>query len=299
MKYCTSCGAPLTPDLAFCTTCGHPVAATGEPAARAAEPAPAPAPAPPPWAGPAWDAEPDADRARWRGPALAVASFVLVAAVGVGSYLLIDALTGDEPTSPAAGGASRSGSAPASGSPSPTATSEASPSAPAETPAAPTTAPPPAPRPLVPVAVRADCVAPPALDSLSNTVTYEPERTTDAEPDTAWRCPGSAVGTRLVYEFDRPVTLTEVGLVPGYDKVDPADGIDRFTENRTVTGVMWHLDDGRAYRQDIPQPTRELTTVALPEPVTTTRVVLEILSTGNDGARRDYTPISEVQLAGY
>jgi hypothetical protein len=42
------------------------------------------------------------------------------------------------------------------------------------------------------------------------------------------RCPGSAVGHQLVYDFGSPVTLTSVGLVREYAKVDPVDGSNRF-----------------------------------------------------------------------
>ena len=158
---------------------------------------------------------------------------------------------------------------------------------------------PPVPSVLSPVSVTATCVAPPALDSLSQTVTYDPEHTLDGDPTTAWRCPGSAVGHRLVYSFAQPVTVTSVGLVPGYDKIDPADGIDRFTENRTVSGVAWSLDDGTSYRQDIPQPTRSMTVLEVTPDATSTTLSLEIVSTGNDGARRDFTPISDVRFTGY
>ncbi|WP_130504309.1 hypothetical protein [Blastococcus saxobsidens] len=152
--------------------------------------------------------------------------------------------------------------------------------------------------PLQPVSVTATCQAPPGLDAAGNPVTYEPQLTLDAVGATAWRCPGAAVGQQLVYDFGAPVTVTSVALVPGYAKVDPADGTDRFLENRTVTAVAWQFDDGRTERQDIAAPSAGMAEFQLPEAVTTRRVVLEIAGTGNDSAVRDFTAISDVRFAG-
>jgi hypothetical protein len=97
---------------------------------------------------------------------------------------------------------------------------------------------------------------------------------------TAWRCPGSAVGQQLVYDFGRSVTLTAVGLVPGYAEVDPMDGTDRFAESRTVTAVKWRFDDRRMHRQTISSPGPGMVSVDLPRAVSTSEVVLEIAAPG-------------------
>ncbi|MCZ2858477.1 discoidin domain-containing protein [Blastococcus sp. VKM Ac-2987] len=153
--------------------------------------------------------------------------------------------------------------------------------------------------PLQPVSVRATCQAPPSVDASGNTVTYEPALTLDGVGATAWRCAGSAVGQQLVYDFGAPVTLTSVALVPGYAKVDPADGTDRFLENRTVTEAVWRFDDGQLVRQPIGSPTATAAGLELPGGVTTRQVVLEIGGTGNDAAIRNFTAISDVRFAGY
>jgi hypothetical protein len=153
--------------------------------------------------------------------------------------------------------------------------------------------------PVHPLSVTATCQAPPGADSAGTTVTYEPASTLDDVPATAWRCPGSAVGQQLVYDFGAAVTLTSVGLVPGYAKVDPVDGTDRFAENRTVTAVVWRFDDGTEQRQTIADPGPTPATVEIPGGISTRRLVLEIAGTGNDGAVRDFTAISEAQFAGY
>jgi hypothetical protein len=153
--------------------------------------------------------------------------------------------------------------------------------------------------PLQPVSVRATCQADPGVDSAGNAITYEPDLTLDAVPATAWRCPGSAVGQQLVYDFGGPVTLASVGLVPGYAKVDPVDGSNRFAENRTVTAVTWRFDDGTSFRQTISSPGPSMVSADLPRAVSTSEVVLEIAATGNEGAIRDFTPVSDVRFAGY
>ena len=153
--------------------------------------------------------------------------------------------------------------------------------------------------PVQPVAVTATCTALPGVDAAGNPVTYKANLTLDGVAATAWRCPGSAVGQRLVFDFGRTVTLTSVGLIPGYAKVDPVDGTNRFAENHTVTGVTWQFDSSRFQNQAIPSPSPSLAEFPLAGGVQTRRVVLTIAGTGNDTATRDFTAISEVQFVGY
>jgi hypothetical protein len=152
---------------------------------------------------------------------------------------------------------------------------------------------------LRPEFVSAGCQALPGEDSVGNTITYEPALTLDGVPGTAWRCPGAAGGQRVAFDFGREVTLTSVGLIPGYAKVDPFDGTDRFLENRTVTRVVWEFDDGTRQVQTFSPPRPALDQFVLEAPVTTRQVVLEIVTTGNDTAVRDFTAISEVAFEGY
>ena len=209
------------------------------------------------------------------------AAFVLLALLGVGiAWFLTGTWEGDD-------AASSPAKSPSAG-PSATADSDA-----AQAPPTGVTA------PLRPTAVSATCQADPGVDSAGETVTYEPELTLDGLLDTAWRCPGSAVGVSLTYTFDTPVTVTEVGLVPGYAKVDPSDGTDRFAENRTVTAVTWRFEGGETHLQSIASPGPTMATETLPTGVTTTRFVLEIADTGNPTAERDFTAISDVQISGY
>lgn len=278
MKFCTSCGAAAGQDLRFCTTCGATLSLPG-PAdlPPAVLPLPERRPAPP-------------DSRSSPLPVLVFAVLAALSLAGVG-YAVLDGglLDGN----PAAGGDRPSPARPVA-----TPTRGADTSRPTPTGVAATESAAPASQVLRPESVTASCQAPAGQDSVGATVTYEPERTLDGRGETAWRCPGSAVGERLTYDFGRPVTLVSVALVPGYDKIDDTDGLDRFTENRTVTAVTWRFDDGATHRQDIGVPQRTLTVSSLATPVRTTRVVLEISGTGNNGARRDFTPISDVGFVG-
>jgi hypothetical protein len=152
---------------------------------------------------------------------------------------------------------------------------------------------------LQPRLLSATCQAPAGTDAAGNPITYEAERTLDGRPETAWRCEGAAVGVRLVYEFYQPMAITAVGLIPGYAKIDPTDGTDRFLENYTVTAVEWQFDGGQTHRQSIPAPRPTLTMSELPVEVVASQVVLEITDTGNPGAAREFTAISDVAFTGF
>ena len=210
--------------------------------------------------------------------------------LGVGGYVLVDRLAAEAPTDVVAD--ETTAAPPAFGAPADDAPAQGSGTGAAPQSSGPAVA-------LRPVSVTATCQAPPGIDAANNPITYEPQRTLDGRPDTAWRCEGSAIGARLVYEFGGPVTIASVGLIPGYAKIDPTDGSDRFLENFTVTAVEWSFDDGLSHPQRIPSPTPVLTVSDLPAGTATTRVVLEITATGNAGAEREFTAISDVAFTGY
>jgi hypothetical protein len=110
-------------------------------------------------------------------------------------------------------------------------------------------------RPSAIVAI-ADCVSPDANDASNNPVVYWPENAIDGRPETAWRCPGSpgsfdSMG--LVSAFDRPMSLRQVGAIPGYAKSDSRyPTLDRFVQNNRVAQVTWTCtsDTGQTYTTD-------------------------------------------------
>lgn len=148
----------------------------------------------------------------------------------------------------------------------------------------------------------ASCESGPSEDAGSKTVTYEPEKVIDEFPDAAWRCPGNGVGQSLRINFQGKVTLTSIGMVPGYAKIDSADRTDRYVQNRRISTVSYTFDDGSAEQQtfDTDARNRSVQTIPLPN-VSTSHVVITILSSVageaiGDQSPRDYVAISEVTV---
>ena len=86
------------------------------------------------------------------------------------------------------------------------------------------------------------------------TTTYDARNAIDGNPATAWRpTEGDGVGQELVLRLPASTTVASVGLVPGYAKTDPATGVDRFAQNRTIARVSWTFDDGTSVQQELPR----------------------------------------------
>jgi hypothetical protein len=152
----------------------------------------------------------------------------------------------------------------------------------------------PVPELLRPESIRASRTAPANFDSRRNRVTYAADNVLDRDPTTAWRVPGKGIGQTLTARWNRPVHVTSVGILPGYAKRDPYSGVDRFLENRRVRAVRYRFSDGssvHARLRDSRQVQRTRTDVV------TTSVTVEILDT-SPGPRRDFTAISELEIAG-
>ncbi|MGH9272948.1 MAG: protein kinase domain-containing protein, partial [Ilumatobacteraceae bacterium] len=144
------------------------------------------------------------------------------------------------------------------------------------------------------VAASASVVRPDSEDACGNPTTYPPSFLVDGQNDTAWMAPGDGSGQTLTNQLAGPSVVTEVGLVPGYDKFDPCTGTDRFYELRRVTRVQWSFDDGSQIIQDV-NPEPGLAAIRLNRGVVTATVTMTVLSTTPPGnAGLDHTPVSEV-----
>lgn len=147
--------------------------------------------------------------------------------------------------------------------------------------------------------VDASCERPAAVDAAQNPVEYRPEFAVNGDPDSAWQCRGDGVGQRLELDLGGAVAVVSVGLIPGYAKVDPHDGTEWYPLNRRLTEVRWHFDDGTSLSQDLdPDPDRrDLQTLDLPGPVTTSTLVLEIVSsTAGSSQAHPNIAVSEVEV---
>lgn len=263
---------------------------------------------------------PPSDAGRRRVLVLALGVIVLLVAAGVGGYLLLrsdgqptasvtDAVTsgaaadpsgstgsaggsGTTTRSPAAGGPVAGGAGPAGPS-----TTTARSTAPSRTPTTPFVP--------VPTGATADCSAPDGVDAANVTQSYEPAKAFDGKKETAWRCSGDAAGKTLVIKFAGPVQLTSVGLIPGYDKIDPTDAADRFVQSRKILRVKWTFDDGTSV-ESTPNGQRGMQTTPVSVRTGTVRMTIEQTTPGstitnNRGeslAALDTTAVSEIAFAG-
>jgi hypothetical protein len=144
--------------------------------------------------------------------------------------------------------------------------------------------------------------APSTQDVEGNPTSYDASNMLDGVPETAWRVAGDGSGLRLVFTFPEPTRISEVGLVNGYAKT-ATDGagttFDWYAGHRRITEVTWRLGADKPIRQNLGDG-RDLQTVEV-GPVEVRKVVLTIVATtapGDGPARRDFTAISDVFLAG-
>lgn len=146
--------------------------------------------------------------------------------------------------------------------------------------------------------VSASGMAPSGRDSQGNIVSYEPGNAVDGQSETTWRVAGDGTGQFLLLEFARPIRVSEVRMIPGYAKIDPSDGSDRFTQNRRVQRVRFEFSDGSSSEAAFAD-SRDMQSAQV-KPAVTTFVRIVIMQTTPPGARdgRDFTPISEVEVIG-
>lgn len=264
MKYCMNCGAELG-EGRFCTNCGTPVGSATPPVEIPAAPVPAAAAPTPPPAG--------HDRPHWTGWLLLALGIVL--AVVLGSCL--GRGSGDEASAAKPGGTTSS----AASSPTQVPTT-------AETEGTGTD-----------LAREASVEAPqpirPGTDLAGNRVPYPATNMLDGKRATAYRLAGDASGTVIRFSFTDDRTVSAVGLVNGYAKVDA--GTDWYPLNRRIETVEWTFADGTTLLQQLVDTPDLQTMQVVPE--TTSWVELRIVAVSEPGRRgKDTTAISDVLLLG-
>lgn len=106
-----------------------------------------------------------------------------------------------------------------------------------------------------------------------------PELALSADPKDAWICVRAQGidGAILTLTFRRPVVITEVSLVPGFNYVE-ASGVDRWTEHRLPTKLLWTFNDDTELIQDI-VPARTGATMKV-NAIATQSVSLTVMQTG-------------------
>lgn len=93
----------------------------------------------------------------------------------------------------------------------------------------------------------------------------------------AWRCMRyfSADGVELTIRFSKPVTISKIDFVPGWNYVEPS--VDNWTKWRVIKEVLWIVGEDQ-YPQSI-TPTRSGVTQRFRKPVSTSVLKMVILKT--------------------
>lgn len=144
--------------------------------------------------------------------------------------------------------------------------------------------------------VTADDHAGPSVDDSGTTTSFEPANLTDGEPETAWRMAGDGTGSTITIGWDREVTISSVGLINGYAKIDPSSGKDRYRQQRRVLAVTWTIGE-QSVRQTLTDNDTDLQSLELNKPLVGDGLELRIERVTRPGDR-DYTAISELSVIG-
>ncbi len=144
--------------------------------------------------------------------------------------------------------------------------------------------------------------APPNADAFGNRTTYVAANMLDGEPQTCWRAAGDATGVELAFQLAAPTSITRVGMINGYAKNAVVGGrnLNWYVGNRRVLMAQWVFDDGTTVDQPL-GATKQMQTIDLGAPVTTSTVKVRLVSVSSPGtgrSARDYTAVSEVTLVG-
>ena len=132
------------------------------------------------------------------------------------------------------------------------------------------------------------------VDACNAPTTFGAANLIDGRPDTAWRVDGDGTGQVLTIDLGGEHRVLEVGLVPGYAKVDPCDGVDRFVQNRRPTQVTWRFADGTSQTQVLAD-SPEMQTIRLDARSADVELVIDAVTADPE---RDFTAVSEVLVRG-
>jgi hypothetical protein len=148
----------------------------------------------------------------------------------------------------------------------------------------------------------APSTAPPNADAFGNRTTYTAANMLDGLAETCWRMAGDGTGVELTFRLASPTAVTRVGMINGYAKNAVVGGLNLnwYVGNRRVLSAQWVFDDGTSVDQPL-GATKQMQTIDLGAPVTTSTVTLRLVAVSSPGtgrSARNYTAVSEVTLVG-
>jgi hypothetical protein len=148
------------------------------------------------------------------------------------------------------------------------------------------------------VGATASCTSGPGVDSAGNRFTYEAGNAVDGQPDTAWRCDHDGVGASLLLTFNQPAVISWIGVVPGFAKIDPYDGTDRYLQGRKVSTARFVFDDGTYVEANFDtRSTPRGTQVVRFAPTTTAHVDMVVLASVPGSPTNGFGPTDKIAIS--
>jgi len=143
--------------------------------------------------------------------------------------------------------------------------------------------------------VSATTTRPDSTDACNQAINYAATNLVDGNPSTAWMAGGDGTGASITLRFGATKDINFVGMIPGYAKVDPCTGNDRFAELRRIQRVRWTFSNGTSIEQLLDAENRAMQFAVIPGGVKASSVRLTILETLAPGSPvLNHTPISDV-----
>src|SRR5215204_5436003 len=142
-----------------------------------------------------------------------------------------------------------------------------------------------------PDSVTASDVAKPTQHSCANAnlVTYEPGKSLDNYADTAWNVYGSGVGESVTLKYDKPVRVRRLGIIPGYDKIDPCDSTYWFYQQRVIRTAEVRFSDGSTVKANfVRSPRMQFTKMAVTKTNSITITIRDTYPAGDSPMGEDY-----------
>lgn len=141
-------------------------------------------------------------------------------------------------------------------------------------------------------------------DACGNPTRYDPAQAVDGDHTTTWRSAENQVDNQwLEIDLGYTAVLEQVGITPGFNKVDPCDGTARCRQNRRLREIVLVFSDGTRLAKTFADGGCDMVYIST-RGVTASWLRIEVLSTYPPEAvgsmpPRNFVAISEIELVGY